>query len=123
MFGVKKKGGPIRPFSHATDCKILKADPGVEIPWQEMETGLWIAECQCGKEYHHEAPADGRVRLDPLDPSTFRHAPACDQRDVTDPAIIRATLRVQDSEGYWWVECSMCACCWQTPYFAAKSVG
>jgi hypothetical protein len=99
MFGLKKKG-PTRPFSHATDCKILKADPGVEIPWQEMETGLWIAECQCGKEYHREAPADGRVRLDPLDPSTFRHAPACDQRDVTDPAIIRATLRVQDREGY-----------------------
>jgi hypothetical protein len=42
---------------------------------------------------------------------------------VTDPAIIRATLRVQDREGYWWVECSMCACCWQTPHYAAESVG
>jgi hypothetical protein len=76
-----------------------------------------------GKEYHHEAPADGRVRLGPLDPSTFRHAPACDQQDVTDPAIIRATLRVQDREGYRWVESSMCACCWQTPYYATESVG
>ena len=35
MLGFKKKGGPTRPFSHATDCKILKADPDVEIPWQE----------------------------------------------------------------------------------------
>ena len=40
MLGFKKKGGPTRPFSHATHCKILKADPGVEIPWQEIETGL-----------------------------------------------------------------------------------
>ena len=74
-------------------------------------------------EYEREAVASGRVRLDPLDPSTFRHAPACDQRDVTDPAIIRATVRVQEREGYWWVESSMCACCWQTPYLAAESVG
>ena len=76
-----------------------------------------------GREYHREPLADGRVRLDPLDPSTFRHAPTCDQRDVTDTAIIKATLRVREREGYWWVESSMCACCWQTPYFAAKSVG
>ena len=43
MFG-KRKGGPIRAFTHTIDCKILKADPGVRIPWQEIETGLWIAE-------------------------------------------------------------------------------
>jgi hypothetical protein len=122
MLGLGKKGGPSRPFSHATDCKILKADPGVKIPWQEIETGLWIAECQCGKEYQREQPADGRLRLDPLDPSTFRHAPACDQRDLTDPAIIRA-LRVQDREGYWWVESSMCDCCWQTPHHAPEVGG
>ena len=30
MLGFKKRGGPTRPFSHATDCKILKADPGFE---------------------------------------------------------------------------------------------
>jgi hypothetical protein len=40
MLGFKKKDGPTRPFSHATDCKILKTDPGVKIPWQEIETGL-----------------------------------------------------------------------------------
>jgi hypothetical protein len=82
-----------------------------------------VAECQCGKEYHRESPTDGRARLDPLDPSTFRHVPACDQRDITDPAIIRATLRVQDSEGYWWVESGMCACCWQTPFSLRRMWG
>jgi hypothetical protein len=121
MLGLGKKKGPNRPFAHAPDCKIMKADPTTEIPWQEIETGLLVAECQCGKEYWHELPADGRVRRDPLDPSTFRHAPACDQRDVTDSAIIRATLRVQDRAGYWWVESSMCACCWQVPYYAAEA--
>ncbi len=39
MFDFKTKRGPTRPFTHASDCKILKADPGVEIPWQEVETG------------------------------------------------------------------------------------
>ena len=123
MLGFKKQGGPPRPFTHAPECKILNLDPNFEPPWQEIETGLWVVECRCGKEYWREPLADGRVRLDPLDPSTFRHAPACDQRDLTDPAIIRATLRVQEREGYWWVESSMCACCWQTPYVAAKSIG
>jgi hypothetical protein len=51
MFGFKKKGGPDRPYMHAPDCKIMKADPTTEIPWQEVETGLWVAECVCGKEY------------------------------------------------------------------------
>ena len=118
--GLFRKKGPDRAFSHAPDCKIVKADPGVEIPWQEIETGLWIAECVCGKEYKRSALADGRVRLDPLDPSTFRHSGGCEQRDVTDPAILRATLRVQEREGYWWVENSMCPCCWQTLYLAEK---
>jgi hypothetical protein len=122
MFGRKK--GPTRPFAHADDCKIVKADPDVEIPWQEIERGYWQAECRCGKEYFHEAPADRRTRLDPLDPSTFRHAPQCEHRDVTDPAVLRAILRVHDREGYWWVECAACDCGWQVPHYAAeKNVG
>jgi hypothetical protein len=33
MFNKKKQGGPPdRPFEHADDCKILAAEPGVEIP-------------------------------------------------------------------------------------------
>ena len=90
MLGFKKRGGPAnQPFVHAPDCKILRADPDVEIHWQEVETGLWIAECVCGKEYWRELPDGGRARLDPYDRSTFRHAPACEQRDVTDPAMTR----------------------------------
>jgi hypothetical protein len=85
MLGFTKKDGPTRPFSHATDCKILKADPGVKIPWQEIETSLWIAECVCGKEYHREPLADGRLRLDPLDrpPSVTR------PRAISDAQLIQ----------------------------------
>jgi hypothetical protein len=70
---------------------------------------------QCGKEHHHEPPADRRVRLDPYDPSTVVPAPQCEHRGVTDPAVLRAILRVHDREGYWWVECSACDCGWQVP--------
>jgi hypothetical protein len=28
-----------KAFIHADDCKIVKADPGVEIPWSEVESG------------------------------------------------------------------------------------
>lgn len=76
MFGFKKKG-PTRPFSHAIDCKILKADPGVEIPWQEIETGLWIAECVCGKEYHRDRSlmaVSGSTRWTRPPSVTRRHA-------------------------------------------------
>jgi hypothetical protein len=31
MFGLRKKG-PTRPFSHADNCKIVKADPGRRDP-------------------------------------------------------------------------------------------
>jgi hypothetical protein len=82
MFGLRKRG-PTRPFAHADDCKIVKADPSVVIPWSEVESGHWQAECRCGKEHFHEAPADRRTRLDPLDPSTFRHAPQCEHRCST----------------------------------------
>lgn len=45
MFGLKKKRGPTQPFTHADDCKILKADPDVQIEWSEVETGHWEAVC------------------------------------------------------------------------------
>jgi hypothetical protein len=122
MFGFKKKGGPDRPFMHAPTCKIMKADPTTEIPWQEVETGLWVAQCVCGKEYERETPADRRVRLDPLDPSTFGQGGGCEHRATIDPAILRAILRVHDREGYWWVQCGACDFSWQVPYYAAESV-
>jgi hypothetical protein len=46
-------------------------------------------------------------------------------RETTDPALVRAILRVKDGMGgdYWWVECGACNTCWQVPYYAAESVG
>jgi hypothetical protein len=57
---------------------ILKADPDTKIPWNEVETGYWVAQCVCEKEYHRDPIADRRVRLDPLDPKTSRHAGECE---------------------------------------------
>ena len=117
MFGLRKKG-PIRPFTHADNCKILKADHTVQIQWSEVENGHWRAVCQCGSEDVHEE-ADRRVRLDPYDPSTFRHAGQCEHRDTTDPALLRAILRVRDGVdgGYWWVQCATCEHGWQVPHY------
>jgi hypothetical protein len=120
MFGVRERKGPSRAFTHTPECKIVKADPGVEIPWQEVERGHWQAICQCGAEHVRERPAERRSRLDPLDPSTSRHAPQCEHRDTTDPAVIRAILKVRDGTGsddYWWVECHVCDRGWQVPHY------
>jgi hypothetical protein len=46
MFG-SQEGGRADPAVHARpDCKLMKADPTTEIKWQEVEAGLWVAECQ-----------------------------------------------------------------------------
>jgi hypothetical protein len=121
MFGLRKKWPA---FIHADDCKIAKVDPDVKIQWSEVENGRWEAVCVCKTEHYRE-PAAQPSRLDPLDPSTFRHAPQCEFRDTTDPAIVRALLKVKDGMGggYWWVECGACNTCWQVPYEAAESVG
>jgi hypothetical protein len=118
MFGLKKRG-PTRPFTHADECKILKSDPGVEIEWSEIERGHWVAVCQCGEEHYREPPTDGRARLDPYDPSTFRHAGQCEHRDTSDPALLRVILKVRDGAGggYWWVECATCEHGWQVPHY------
>jgi hypothetical protein len=123
MFGLRKKG-PDKAFSHTADCKIVKAQGGDEIPWSEIESGHWQAVCQCGSEDFYEV-ADRRTRLDPLDPSTFRHVGQCEHRDTTDPAVVRTILKVKDGmgEGYWWVTCGACDTSWQVPHYAAESVG
>jgi hypothetical protein len=119
-----RKKGPTRPFSHADNCKIVKADPGVETLWSEVESGHWQAVCACGAEDFYEL-ADRRTRLDPLDPSTFRHAGQCEHRDTTDPALLRAILAVKDGSGgdYWRVECGVCGRAWRVPHCAAEGVG
>ena len=120
MFGLKKKG-PTRPFVHAYDCKIVKADPTVSIPWNETRTGHWEGWCQCGVEYFDE-PAAPRVRLAPLDPKTANHLPQCEFVTVTDPAVFRVLLKVTDKGDYAWVECGSCEAGWQVPYHA-ESIG
>ena len=124
MFGLKKKGPsqPTGPFAHAEGCKIVVADPGFQPEWQEIEEGHWRRICQCYSEDIYEPRVDTRTRLDPLDPSTFRHGGGCEHRDTTDPTIIKAILRVHDRDGYWWVECATCEHAWQVPNYAAEVV-
>ena len=73
-----------------------------------------------GAEDVYEEPADRHARLDPYDPSTSRHASQCEHRDTSDPAFLRAILKVRDGAGggYWWVECGTCECGWQVPHYA-----
>jgi hypothetical protein len=56
----------------------------------------------------------------PYDPSTFRHAGQCEHRYTSDPAPLRAILKVRDGAGrdYWWVECGTCEFGWQVPHYA-----
>jgi hypothetical protein len=125
MFGLKRKG-PSRPtgaFAHADGCKLVKSDPGFEPEWQEIKEGHWRRVCQCWSENIYEPPVDTRTRLNPLDPSTFRHAGGCEHRQTTDPTIVKAILTVLERETYWWVQCGACNCGWQTPFYAAEGVG
>jgi hypothetical protein len=123
IFGRRKKG-PDKASSHSDGCKILAADPAVQIQWSEVETGHWRAVCQFGSEDVYEG-ADCRVRLDPYNPSTFRHAGHCEHRYTSEPALLRAILRVRDGAGggYWWVECGACECGWQVQHYAVASMG
>jgi hypothetical protein len=118
MFGRKKKG-PSKAFSHSENCKIQAADPDVQIEWSEIERGHWQAICLCGEEHYRELVAD-RVRSDPLDPKTSRHAPQCEFASATDAAVVRVLLKIRDGAGgdYWWVECGACDTAWQVPYYA-----
>jgi hypothetical protein len=85
-----KKKAPDEPFTHAPDCKTVRSDPGVQIPWGEIRSGVWEARCVCGVQYHHDPFIDDRVRLDPLDPKTARHAGQCEFNgvDSSGPVLI-----------------------------------
>jgi hypothetical protein len=119
---TKHQGPPAGPFAHADGCRILAADPDVEIPWSRHEYGLWRRECRCGAESWQEL-APSRVRLDPLDPATAHHAGQCEFKDVADPDVIRVLLKITPKEGYSWVECGNCDTGWQVPHYAEASVG
>jgi hypothetical protein len=65
MFGLRKKG-PTRPFTHADDCPIVRADPSAKIEWSEVERGHWQAIWQCGSEHFHEQAADRHTGSTPM---------------------------------------------------------
>ena len=121
MFGFKKKG-PTQQFVHANNCRIVKADPTVEIPWSYLGEGLWKAECVCTAEYFREPTTDNRVRLNPFDPATARHFGQCEYVAETDAAVLRVLLKVTDKGDYDWVECGACDSGWQVAHYA-ESVG
>jgi hypothetical protein len=91
--------------------------------WSELERGHWRATCQCGTEDYYEPVAD-RIRSDPLDAKTSRHAGQCEFASETDAAVLRVILKVRDgmAPGYWWVRCHSCDSAWQVPHYA-ESVG
>jgi len=50
MFGRKKQHQPpSQPFAHDPDCRIVKADPNVVIPWNEVETGATGGRSACAR--------------------------------------------------------------------------
>lgn len=118
MFHLPKNKPDLPAFRHSSDCKILARDPSVEIHWSEIRGGVWEAVCVCGKQYHYVEVA-ARARQDPYDPDTFRHAGQCEQRDITDPALIRMMLRVKEGAGgtHWFVECGVCGNGWQVLHY------
>jgi hypothetical protein len=120
MFGKKKVGLP--PFIHDEGCPILAADPGVDIQWSEIERGYFVATCVCTTEHYRE-PRTRPARLDPLDPKTSHHMPQCEFVGVTDPAVLKVLLKIQERDGYSLVECGGCAGLWQVPFFGSESVG
>jgi hypothetical protein len=119
----RKRKPPDKPFIHSDDCRIFKADPEVEIPWNYVGDGSWRAECVCTFEIYVEPLVDDRVRLDPLDPATARHLGQCEYAAETDRAVLKYVLKVKDGAGgsYWWVECGGCDTAWQVPYYAQES--
>jgi hypothetical protein len=127
MLGLRKKEPnlPTPPFQHAAGCRIVRADPGFDPPWQEVEERHWRRECQCGAEDYRQPQVDRRGRLDPRDPATARHLGQCEFASETDRDKLRLALKVKPGlePGYDWVECSGCDCGWQVPHYAAESVG
>jgi hypothetical protein len=117
----QEEGTPTRAFSHSENCKI-QARSHRSIEWSKLERGHWRAVCQCGWRIT-TSPIDDRVRSDPLDAKTSRHAGECEFASETDPAVLRVILKFKDSAGgeYWWVECGTCECGWQIPRYAESA--
>jgi hypothetical protein len=111
-----------RAVVHAGQDLHPVADPDVSIPWSRLEYGHWRRECVCSAEGWDE-PAPKRVRLDPYDPATSRHLPQCEFASTTDPAILRALLKLTPKDGYTWVECGGCQAGRQVADLAEERAG
>jgi hypothetical protein len=46
----------------------------------------------------------------------------CEYIRETDPAMLRAILRVTDKGDYAWTECNSCGAGWQVPHYAESVV-
>jgi quinol monooxygenase YgiN len=66
MFDLRKNG-PTRPFAHAYDCRIVRADPGVEIladsPTKELEAGAASELLGIARFKFHEGKLEEYKRL------------------------------------------------------------
>jgi hypothetical protein len=108
----RKRSPPSTAFVHAYDCKIplegrsWRRDP-VE---RDRARSLGAALRLYGRVLARAPPS--RRRLDPLDPSTSKHAPECEFGDVTDRSVVKALLKIKPGlmPGYSWVECGSCQC-------------
>jgi hypothetical protein len=94
------------------------------IEWQRIEGRRWERICDCGTESTYE-PAPSRVRLDPYDPATSRHAGQCEFKDTTDRDILKVLLKVKAGmgEGYSWVTCGSCEHEWGWPTTPRRASG
>ncbi len=110
----KRKPPPSRS-SIREGCRIVEADPNVEIPWTDLGEGLWKTECACGFETYTGPLVDDRVRLDPLDPKTSRHMGECEFASETDPSVLKVLLKVRAGLGLRLAECGACGAGWQVP--------
>jgi hypothetical protein len=112
---------PSRVFPHADGCKIVEADPNVQIPWSEIQRGHRRATCVCGSQDYYE-PAGRPARVDPLDPSRAMHLGACEFRETTDRVVLQVVLKIRDEAdpSYSWVTCNACDCAWHVPVYAEE---
>ena len=113
--------GPDQPFSHAPDCKIVHADPSVQVPWSEIRVEFGRhAVCAASNTTMSPSPTtvSGSTRSTRRPLATRGSASST----VTDPAMLRAVLRVTRKDGYDWVECNGGDMGWQVAH-SAESVG
>ena len=121
MFGLKRKSDQV--FMHAEDCRIVAADPGVQIPWNEVSRGHFVATCACGEQHDYAPVLVKRTKIDPLDPQTARHLGQYELANERDPVVLERLAGPRRVRGpVSRRRMSECECNWQVPLYA-ESVG